>query len=290
MKKYLFPLMLAALLLAAGCIGEKVVEKGDRVSVNYVGRLEDGSIFDTNIVDVAKAEGIYDPGRSYKPFNFTIRENFSSGRGEVILGIEEGVLGMKVGETKTITVPPEKGYGEWDPRLVQRYPTTSEMPLTQNFTKTFDMDLARFKAIFSQEPKAGLEVTTPNSDVNLTVLEFNETTVTLDYNLKVGDTFRLPNSPWDEEVIRVDDNNITIRHNVTVGETFSFHQTPWNTTVVNITGNNVTLRHNPIEETRMMTPMGFATVRFVNDTIEIDRNPKLAGKTLIFNVTILSIS
>ncbi len=75
----------------------KVAKAGDVVSVNYTGRLEDGTVFDSNV----------DPSFGHvEPFVFPL------GIGQVIPGWDEGIVGMKVGEKKTLTVPPEKGYGE----------------------------------------------------------------------------------------------------------------------------------------------------------------------------------
>ena len=65
---------------------------GDTVTVNYVGTLQDGTKFDSSI----------DRGQ---PFQFTL------GQGSVIQGWDLGVVGMKVGEKKKLTIPPELGYG-----------------------------------------------------------------------------------------------------------------------------------------------------------------------------------
>ena len=67
------------------------VKHGDTVKVHYTGRFEDGVIFDSSV--------------EADPLEFTL------GSHEVIPGFEEEVLGMKLGETKTVTIPPEKGYG-----------------------------------------------------------------------------------------------------------------------------------------------------------------------------------
>ena len=69
-----------------------VAEIGTRVSVHYEGRLEDGEVF-----DASRPRG--------QAFAFTI------GAGQVIRGWEDGVAGMKIGETRRLTIPPELGYG-----------------------------------------------------------------------------------------------------------------------------------------------------------------------------------
>ncbi|MBU4274403.1 FKBP-type peptidyl-prolyl cis-trans isomerase [Patescibacteria group bacterium] len=65
---------------------------GDTVSVHYVGTLENGTKFDSSI-----SRG--------QPFSFTLGQN------RVIQGWEKGVLEMKVGEKRKLTIPPELAYG-----------------------------------------------------------------------------------------------------------------------------------------------------------------------------------
>ena len=73
-------------------------KEGDTVSINYTGKLNDGTIFDSTV------------GR--EPLSFTI------GNGQVIQGFEEAVMGMNKGETKSVIVPVEKGYGPRSEDLV----------------------------------------------------------------------------------------------------------------------------------------------------------------------------
>jgi rhodanese-related sulfurtransferase len=69
-----------------------LAKKGQQVSVHYQGRLTDGTVFD-------------DSSKRGVPFNFIL------GSGQVIPGWEQGVEGMKVGEKRELTIPPELGYG-----------------------------------------------------------------------------------------------------------------------------------------------------------------------------------
>jgi|SRR3972149_5322680 len=70
------------------------VKQGDTVKVNYTGTLTDGTKFDSSL----------NPGR--EPFSFTV------GAGDVIAGWDQGLLGMKVGGKRKLTIPPDLGYGE----------------------------------------------------------------------------------------------------------------------------------------------------------------------------------
>ena len=76
------------------------VETGNTVSVHYTGTLEDGEKFDSSL----------DRGT---PLEFT------AGAGQMIAGFDAGVMGMQVGEKKTIEIEPADGYGEYDETKMQ---------------------------------------------------------------------------------------------------------------------------------------------------------------------------
>lgn len=91
------------------CTSNKIVEKGNTVTVDYVGKLQDGTVFDTSIESVAKESGKYQSGR-----NYTEGLSFEVGAGQMIAGFDKGVEWMKVGETKTVEIPAKEAYGERD--------------------------------------------------------------------------------------------------------------------------------------------------------------------------------
>ncbi len=97
----------------------RVAKDGDTLTVNYTGKLENGTVFDSNI----------DPKFGHvTPFTFVL------GAGQVIKGWDEGFLGMKVGEKKTLIIPPEKAYGS---RAIGSIPPNS--------TLVFDVELVGIK-------------------------------------------------------------------------------------------------------------------------------------------------
>lgn len=67
-------------------------QSGNTVKVHYTGRLADGSVFDSS--------------RGREPLEFVL------GSGMVIIGFDQGVTGLAIGETKTIEIPARDAYGE----------------------------------------------------------------------------------------------------------------------------------------------------------------------------------
>ncbi len=89
-------ILLFAALLLPGCgsmLSTAQAKNGDTVQVNYTGKLTDGTVFDTSA------------GRA--PLEFTL------GSGDVVPGFEKAILGMKVGEKKTVTIPVNEAYGPY---------------------------------------------------------------------------------------------------------------------------------------------------------------------------------
>jgi peptidylprolyl isomerase len=120
-------------------------QPGDTVTVHYTGRLENGEVF-------ADTKGD-------EPIELTI------GDGQYITGFERGVVGMEVGETKTIILPPEEAFGERREELLAKidrsqFPERLELGIGQRFQ-------------IRQEGSDLLEVT---------VVDLDEQAVTVDAN------------------------------------------------------------------------------------------------------------
>lgn len=95
------------------------IARGDAVEFEYTGRRTDGTVFDTSRADVAEETGLAEaqPDREYGPVGVEI------GAGNIIEGLEEALIGLEVGDQTTVTIPPEKGYGEWDDEQVREFET-----------------------------------------------------------------------------------------------------------------------------------------------------------------------
>jgi len=120
-------------------------KQGDTVNIHYTGRLPDGTVFDTS--------------RSRHPLQFTI------GRGQVIAGFEQAVIGMKTGESRTTTIPVDQAYG---PRRDDRIVT---------------MDRGQLPPGLNPQIGQRLELTqTDDQSVLATVMAVTDTSMTLDAN------------------------------------------------------------------------------------------------------------
>lgn len=147
--------LLGSVILGSGCADSRVIKAGDTVKIDYTGKLENGTVFDTSREEVAKQAGIYVDGGNYTPLTFV------AGSGQMIKGFDEGVIGMKVREEKNITVPPEKAYGEYDQSMIEAIPIQ-------------DLNLTR-------TPKEG-EILEDMDGNQFKVIAVNSTHVTLDAN------------------------------------------------------------------------------------------------------------
>jgi len=121
------------------------VKEGDTVRVHYTGKLEDGTVFDTS-----------EDGASME---------FKVGSGDLLKAFEQAVIGMSIGDKKTIKIPMEEAYG----------PRKDEM--------VFEFDRARAPENFDAE--IGQELQMYRADgkpVNITVIAKSEKSFTMDCN------------------------------------------------------------------------------------------------------------
>ncbi|MCT8161834.1 peptidylprolyl isomerase [Pseudoruegeria sp. SHC-113] len=121
------------------------IKSGDTVRIHYKGTLDDGSVFDSS------------EGRD--PLEFTV------GSGQIIPGLDEALPGMAVGESKSVTIAPEKAYGPSHDEARQSVPR------------------AQIPAEIPLEVGIQLQMQTPDGRaIPVTVVEITEDSVTLDAN------------------------------------------------------------------------------------------------------------
>ena len=120
-------------------------KSGDTVTIQYTGRLEDNSVFDTSVYR--------------EPIQLTI------GQGRTIPALEEAIIGMETGESKTVEIPSEQAYGAYQKELVH---TVSRKVLP-----------------VEMEPKIGKRLKATSMDgraFSVTIKDVSENSVTMDAN------------------------------------------------------------------------------------------------------------
>ena len=123
---------------------------GDTVRVHYEGQLSDGTIFDSSL--------------EREPIEFIL------GQDTVIPGFEQAVIGMEVGESKDVSIPPEDGFGDYSEDLVVNIEKTMLPP-------DINPELGMQLEVSSEE--ASSEEETPRI---FTIADIAEDSITLDGN------------------------------------------------------------------------------------------------------------
>lgn len=161
-------------IIIAGCGGDATTttttttaasegaKAGDKVAVDYVGTLEDSTEFDSS--------------RDRGPLEFTV------GAGQMIAGFDAAVVGMKVGDTKTVTLPPEQAYGLHRDDLLLRF-TEDQLPegITYTVGQKVPLQLSGGGTTYGTvtEVKAGYIVVDANHELAGKTLIFEITMVSI---------------------------------------------------------------------------------------------------------------
>ena len=266
MKKILLlPVFLALILLLAGCTQQNpqppvangsvsqnatlTAQYGDNVTVDYTLRV-DGKVLDTSDMGAAKQAGIYSQNRSYQPISFQLL--LDNG---LINGFVNGILGMKVGETKSFTVAPADGYGPVNSSKIMnmsRYYNMSvfeDVPMDYFIAKNITV---KKNAIF------------PTAFGFVAIENYTNDTVTIHYMLQPGQQFAYAGFP--ESVVNITNDTLFIRYDVEENKSYQITDP--------VTGQ----------------PRLIKVTHADNETVVLDENSPLAGKELDFDVTLRALS
>lgn len=128
-KKFFWAVGIALVLLATFLVQEPTVGAGDTVVINYTISIN-GVIVDTSIEDIAQRANIFDTERTYEPLVLVIGGTPAEGA-VAPKAVERELLGMKVGEEKSIRMYPLEAYGYWDEQKI-----APPMPLEEFIAET----------------------------------------------------------------------------------------------------------------------------------------------------------
>ena len=271
-------------LLTGQVIGSSQAGAGDTVSVLYTGRLENGSVFDTNIKEVADRAGISRP--EFRPLDFEV------GSGGVIEGFDNAVIGMGTGEKKTVTIQPAQGYGPIDRKKIVSSPRRTEFNRTDEIPYISEIPTDRFIQIFGIKRVNDIFVLPGTNNITYRVLNITNTTVQTTLNMKAGDVFKFPGSPWNTTIVNITHEKITLRHIPGEREI----RTEFGRTAIDYGENKIAVTITPEVGARVPIPNGyggsmFGTVVSVDDqNFTIDFNHELAGKTLVFDIQVVKVT
>lgn len=187
---------------------ETVVGEKSLVYIDYSATTkDDGVVFDTTMEAVAKDSGIFRENDRYDPMLVAIGWNW------LLAALEEELIGMKVGDFKTVEVPPEKGAGPRDPKKVKMIAKTK---LAKHKTRpvkgeqiTFGNERGVITAVFGRQVRVDF-----NSPLAGRTLEFDVTlrSIITDPQEKIRAVVkrRMPGVPDDDFKFSIAKKIITI--------------------------------------------------------------------------------
>ena len=244
----------------------QTAQQGDTVYIDYIGYFQsDNLVFDTSLQSVAQDNVTYPKAYSfayrgsYTPLQFTV------GGGSVVKGFDDGVRGLSVGQTTTIVVPPSLGYGAADPSLIFVHNLTETVPVRVTMNET------AFSSAYGESAASATNVSDPVYGWSVTFSDLNGV-VTVTNSPYPGEALR-PYGAWDATVLSIDDgaNNgtglITIRNS---------------------------LDGSMVDQIGAKAPNGqtfyLSAVDSVAGTYTLNFNRQVVGRTLVFRVTLTSLS
>lgn len=221
-----YPNLLAP--LATAPFTPAFVETGDFVEVDYIGWFPDtGRTFDTSIEAVAKDNATYPKAASftyrtaparYQRMSFVV--GCTSGADCPIESFQDAILGVHLGDTARVLLPPSQAYGPSDPAKIEVRPLLQEVQVTET------LGLEEYQARFFVQPQDGQMVLDPTWKWNVTVRVSGDL-VTIRNSPDLGQLVRI-GGRWDARVASIDDGAnegkgvIRLRHLLTPRDVSAF--------------------------------------------------------------------
>ena len=136
------------------------VKEADKVTINFVGKLEDGTVIDTTFADPDEDSCNDDECcHEHGPMELTV------GDGDFYLPVEAALIGMQVGEKKSVVISPDDAFGDYNPENV------------------FTIKRSEFADDITPEVGLGLEVTGEDDELYMvTIVKVTDAEISLDTN------------------------------------------------------------------------------------------------------------
>ncbi len=248
---------------------------GDTVYIDYIGTFQNNNlVFDTSIQAVAQDNATYP-----KAFSFTMRSSYSPlqftiGDGSVVKGFDQGVRGLSVGQTATVVVPQDLGYGPANASLIHKY------AILQSFPVHATMNQSAFTSYYGQGAVSNTNVTDPiwGWSVQVSVLNGIVSVTNSPYPSEVLHPYgATPAGLWTAVVQSVDDS----ANNGTGVITVVNHLDP---SLVDKVGGTL---HG---QTFYLSAIDPSATDPTGGTYTLNYNKQVVGRTLVFQVTLTKLS
>ncbi|MCC7571742.1 FKBP-type peptidyl-prolyl cis-trans isomerase [Candidatus Micrarchaeota archaeon] len=248
MKKIIFMSLIFLLLFNAGCIDTppeknetRVIGIGDTVYVEYILTNSRGEILDSN--------------KNGSPLKIEIRDNNG-----FIEGFTYSLIGRENNDHYSVTIPPELGYGQKDPDMIDYQNRYYNVSLVQNYPREELETYLIMNGMFVEE-----NLTFTYNDISYTILNYTDSYIVVKPNFEIGQIFEL--GSLNQTITYVDENYATIGFVIENGQ--------------------VIYRERP----QMMDGViRRGEINIVNETtFSIDYNHELKGETLYFEIWILDV-
>jgi len=259
------------------------VSEGDFAVVRYIGYYEDGEVFDSSISEDIELNKDLPLDESYEnmPLYLTVQPGTKiEGTSTVIDGFNEALKGMVIGEEKTIEVPPEKGYGEYDESLVEEIDfLVGVYDIVETVQKVQTITLQEYMEEYGNEPLLGNSVSLPYGTAMITDIEDGVT-----FELQVVKEEEFYHNYVLASVIEESEDTITIEHHPTDGAVVYVEG---GAAISTIEGDKFRIEYDTED---LEVDGSFANGKIIDigeDSFTIDRNHPMAGKTLFFKIRVV---
>lgn len=244
----------------------QTAQQGDTVNINYIGYFaNDNLVFDTSLQSVAQDNVTYPKAYSFSWRSSWQALNFVIGAGTVIPGFSDGVQGLSAGQSTTVSVPENLGYGPASLSLIHVHDLVETVPVHVT------MNESGFLSTYGQTPVSATNVTDPVYGWSATVSILGNI-VEVTNSPYPGEAVR-PYGVWSATVLSIDDT----ANNGTGVITIQNHLDP---SMVDVVGGNA-----PGGQTFYLSSVDLAA-----GTYTLNFNKQVVGRTLVFQISVVSIS
>jgi len=243
--------VVAAIIVGLTVTGKPTAQLNDTVKVDYIGYLADGTVFDTSISEVAAVHDNLAGKTNLQPLEFVI------GEGGLLPKFEDAVVGMNVGQTKTVELKAEDAYGPVQDNLI------IQVPREQKIDRYITLNTSEFKQVFEADPELNKVYNVPGLDWKLKVVELKADSVKSENVVTESGTVQMPGASWKSTITKIDSTKIYLQQTPKIGDVLAL-------------------------------PTGISVMRGVVTNVgevnfTVDMNHPLAGKDLTFKITLVEL-